>query len=488
MADILIIGAGVAGLSAGIYARLSGHNVIVCEAHSIPGGNLTGWQRGEYHIDNCIHWLTGTNPHDPLYSMWLDLGALGGGIRVHQGDMLFKYELNGETLSVYRDLYRMRDEMLSLSPEDRDEILSLIRAVELVERLNNVGGENKNEGISLGQLIKGVPALIKYYNLSCGELSERFKHPIIRKLIASIIGRDFGSLALLMIIATFSSDNGGIPEGGSYAMAQRMAKRLTDLGGRLLTNKRAIKINTVGKRASSVSFADGDTLSADYVIATIDPAILFGELTDIPMPKALLKNYKNDKLFRFSSYHCAFACDTDEPPFEGDVLFPVPIKYYSRLKTDHITLREFSHEPTYAPEGKTVLGTMTYLAEEDCLELIKLRQTDREAYNAKKRELAEITEDCIIRHYPELEGRIHLLDTWTPASYKRFTYSEMGAFMSFALPERKLPIPTTNRVKGAENLILATQWQRIPGGLPTAATFGKIAIETINKLEKKESK
>lgn len=483
MADILIIGAGVAGLSAGIYARLSGHNVVVCEAHSIPGGNLTGWQRGEYHIDNCIHWLTGTNPSNKMfYDMWCELGVLGDGIRVHQGDVLFKYELNGETLSVYRDLYRMRDEMLSLSPEDRDEILSLIRAVELVERLNNVGGENKNEGISLGQLIKGVPTLIKYYNLSCKELSERFKHPIIRRLIASIIGRDFGSLALLMIIATFSSDNGGIPEGGSYAMAQRMAKRLTDLGGRLLTNKRAVKINTVGKRASSVSFADGDTLSADYVIAAIDPAILFGELTDIPMTKALLKNYKNDKLFRFSSYHCAFACDTDEPPFEGDVLFPVPIKYYSRLKTDHITLREFTHEPTYAPEGKTVLGTMTYCDEELSEEFISLRAADSEAYKAKKEELACIIERCILLHYPSLEGKIRLIDTWTPASYKRFTHSDMGAFMSFAMPKKVLPTRISHTIPGCKNLLIATQWQQLPGGLPTAAALGKSAIKSINKM------
>ena len=487
MANILVIGAGVAGLSAGIYARLSGHDVTVCEAHSIPGGNLTGWQRGEYHIDNCIHWLTGTNPYDPLYSMWCDLGALGG-VKVHNGERLYTCELDGSSISLWRDIERMKREMLELSPEDEGEILSFIRGVELVERLNHVGGKEHNEGATFGKLIAGAPILVKYYRLSCGKLAERFESPLLRFFLSSIIGRDFGSLALLMIVATFCSDNGGIPEGGSYSMAQRMAKRLCDLGGTLLTKKRATHFNRSGERIESVKFDDGDILTADYVIVTSDPDTVFGSMTDLPMPKDLEKCYGDERLFRFSAYHCAFACDTNKLPFEGDVLFKIPIKYYSRLKTDHITLREFSHEPSYAPEGKTVLGTMTYLAEEDCLELIKLRQTDREAYNAKKRELAEITEDCIIRHYPELEGKIHLLDTWTPASYKRFTYSEMGAFMSFALPARKLPIPTTNRVKGAENLILATQWQRIPGGLPTAATFGKIAIETINKLEKKKSK
>ena len=55
MARVIITGGGVSGLSAGIYARLSGHEAVIYEAHGVPGGNLTGWDRGGYHIDNCVH-------------------------------------------------------------------------------------------------------------------------------------------------------------------------------------------------------------------------------------------------------------------------------------------------------------------------------------------------------------------------------------------------------------------------------------------------
>lgn len=72
MANIIIIGGGVAGLSAGIYAQLNGHNATIYERHFKAGGNLTGWDRGGYHIDNCIHWLTGTNPATKQYNMWQD--------------------------------------------------------------------------------------------------------------------------------------------------------------------------------------------------------------------------------------------------------------------------------------------------------------------------------------------------------------------------------------------------------------------------------
>ena len=70
LAKIIIIGAGVSGLSAGIYAQMNGHNATIYERHFKAGGNLTGWDRCGYHIDNCIHWLTGTNPATELYRTW----------------------------------------------------------------------------------------------------------------------------------------------------------------------------------------------------------------------------------------------------------------------------------------------------------------------------------------------------------------------------------------------------------------------------------
>ena len=61
-----------------------------------------------------------------------------------------------------------------------------------------------------------------------------------------------------------------------------------------------------------------------------------------------------------------------------------------------------------------------------------------------------------------------------------------GSFMSFALPSRAYPFCAGNRVKGLSNVILATQWQQAPGGLPIAADVGKRAIKTITSLDRKK--
>jgi phytoene dehydrogenase-like protein len=484
MAKILIIGAGVAGLSAGIYAQLNGHQAIVCEKHFIAGGNLTAWNRGGFHIDNCIHWLTGTNPASSTYSMWETLGALGT-IEIYQGETLFTCEHDGKRIALYRDLYRMKNEMLALSPEDEKEILAFIRAIEYFQGFCGIAGEKHNERISFPNTITAIPALSKYYNLTTGELAKKFKHPLLNLFFKGFFGYEFSSLALVMVCAHFCADNGGIPKGSSSSMAERLTERLEQLGGQLLLKKEAVRIHTENKRAYAVSFADGSKIEADYVVLATDPASSFGKLIDLPMPKALQKNYKNSRFLRFSAYHCAYSCALSELPFEGDLIFEIPEEYRETLLTDRLIIREFSHEKDFAPEGENLLQTMVFTFEKQSKDFIRLRKNDRAAYSEQKKLLSSLTQKLIEEHFPILKGKLHCIDVWTPATYHRFINSEIGSFMSFVLPSRALPLCAPNRVKGLSNVILATQWQQAPGGLPIAADVGRRAIQTIVMQERK---
>ena len=76
---LIVIGGGLAGLSAGCYARASGFDVTLLEHNVALGGECTAWQRGPYLVDGCIHWLTG-GPFDELYE---ELGILPT-VKLHQ--------------------------------------------------------------------------------------------------------------------------------------------------------------------------------------------------------------------------------------------------------------------------------------------------------------------------------------------------------------------------------------------------------------------
>lgn len=481
MLKILIIGGGVSGLSAGIYAQMNGYHAIVCEKQKIPGGNLTGWKRGEYHIDNCIHWLTGTNPHTETYKIWTDLGALGN-VDVYQADTLYTCEHKGKRLSLNKDLHKLEKDMLQISPQDYKETRALIKAVETLQAITGIAGENHDKKCGIIGKARRLPTLAKYYTWTTGDLANRFTHPLLRKFITSLMGESFSALALIVVFSTFCGENGGIPKGSSQAMAKRIAERFTALGGTLFLNKEAVKINLKDGRANSVTFADGTRLRADYVILTGDPAATFGKILPAEMPKGLEKLYKKADMPRFSSYHCAYACNEEKLPFRGDFIFELSQKDKALLKTDNLVVREFSHEKGFAPNGKNVLQTLTFCDEQTSREFIKLRE-DKQAYKEKKKEISEAIERIIAKKFPVLKGKLECIDVWTPATYQRYTNAEVGSFMSFLLPPKFLPKPIDNRVENLKNVVLATQWLQAPGGLPIAAKVGKRAIETIRKQE-----
>ena len=486
MARVLIIGGGVSGLSAGIYAQLYGHQAIVCERSESVGGNLIGWQRNEYHIDNCIHWLTGTNPHSDTYKMWEELGALGD-VEIMQGDSLYTCEYGGKRLSLKKDLNELKQDMLLISPQDKNEILSFIKAIEALQYICNIGGKDHSEGFGAWGYISSFPLLLKYHRMSTKELAGCFKSEMIRQFILCFLGDDFASSALLFVFAHFTALNGGIPRGSSYEMAQRMKNRLVSLGGEILTKKEAIKINCENGIAHSVLFKDGTVAEADYIVLTPDPKMIFEKIIDLKMPRQLKQAYDNRRLFRFSSYHCAFSCNCNDIDFTGDFIFEIPENAQRKLHTKYLILREFSHESSFAPKGKCVLQSLTFCNEHIAKEFIELRKNTN-AYRAKKQELASLIKELIIARFPKLESSLTLIDMWTPATYHRYVNSEIGSFMSFAMVPKQSLSRMSNKIKGLKNVFLATQWQQAPGGLPIAAQGGKLAIEAIVKAEARQEK
>ena len=60
--SVVVIGAGIAGLSAAVYLQRSGFDVTIYEQHEIPGGLSTSWSRKGYLFEGGMHWLTGFEP------------------------------------------------------------------------------------------------------------------------------------------------------------------------------------------------------------------------------------------------------------------------------------------------------------------------------------------------------------------------------------------------------------------------------------------
>ncbi len=125
--SIIIIGGGIAGLSAGCYGRMNGYSTTIFEMHKKPGGLCTSWKRQGYLINGCIHWIVGTAPGTELRAMWDELGAFAGK-EILDRDVYLQVEGDkGRTFTFYTDIDRLARHMREFAPEDLPNINLFIK-------------------------------------------------------------------------------------------------------------------------------------------------------------------------------------------------------------------------------------------------------------------------------------------------------------------------------------------------------------------------
>lgn len=480
MKKMVIVGGGVAGLSAGIYGCLSGYDCTVLEKNSRPGGNLTGWDRGGFHIDNCIHWLTGTLPGTELYGMWETLGALGPEVKLCSTPRLYGCELGGSSVSMYPELQRTREEMLALAPYDRRSIDRFIDGVELCARVMGPGGLRGTRDAA------GGLKLMRYLRTDGFSLAAGFRHPLLRRVMTDYIPGDYVAAGLMMAYGAYVSGNGGIPEGGSAAMADRMAERFKKLGGHLVTGAEVCGIRVENTAASGALLRDGELVPGDWVVCAADPEVTFGRLLGRRFTPARLRSCGRspEQYPLFSSFHAAFSVEGGAEEVGNTAVFDIRPLRVGRECVGRMALREYSHQPSFSPRGRSVLQTMVFQREADCRRWQALRVGDGEAYSEEKLRLGTELLNRVTDRFPALTGRIGLLDTWTPATYSRYFGSNCGAYMGWAMVPGGRRRQVASRLKGLDNVLLATQWQSLPGGLPTAAASGRLAVRTALSLDR----
>ena len=68
--SIVIVGVGMAGLSAGCYARMNGYKATILETNSIPGGLSTAWPREGYYLRARSFGRRPTRGAGPAFLSW----------------------------------------------------------------------------------------------------------------------------------------------------------------------------------------------------------------------------------------------------------------------------------------------------------------------------------------------------------------------------------------------------------------------------------
>jgi phytoene dehydrogenase-like protein len=491
--SIAIIGAGIAGLSAGCYARMNGYETKIFEMHDIPGGVCTAWKRNGYTIDSCIHWLVGSAPGVGYHKLWKEVGAVQGFEMLNLDEYMRFEGSGGNALILYSDVDRLEKHLLKLAPEDARTIRALTKAIRKlrqfdfpVEKAPELYGLGDKLGMMLGMLPYAM-TFMRWRNVSVTDFAKRLRNPFLRKTFADIASEaeDFPMMALIITLGWVSKKVAGYPLGGSLPFARAIEKRFLNLGGAIEYGARVAEILTEkedrGDRAIGIRLADGTEHRADVVISAADGrTAIFDMLGGRYVDETIKGYYETMKPFPPLLYIGLGIADplADISANISGTTFALspPIEIDGKLR-ERLTFKTYNFDPALAPPGKSVIVLMLNSDYDRWVELSK----DPQAYAAEKESACEAVLDALEQRIPGIRDKVEMRDVATPVTWERYTGNWRGSYEGWLPSGNNLMMQMKRTLPGLDRFHMIGHWTTPGGGLPPAVSGGRHVVQVICK-------
>ncbi|NGO83823.1 NAD(P)/FAD-dependent oxidoreductase [Streptomyces sp. 196(2019)] len=495
----IVVGAGVAGLSTGCYARMSGARTRIFEKHVLPGGCCTAWSRDGYLFDYCIEWLIGTAPGNDAHRVWRELGALDGKT-VTNFELFNKVEdENGRSVTFYNDPDRLEAHLLALSPADAPLIRSFTRDlrrfidIELYPFLTAPALRTVRERAATLRTV--LPAFRLFWRTAATPMhvfADRFQDPLLRRAFRNIFFQDpegFPLLPYLFNMAAAHHLNAGFPQGGSLGLSRSIENRYLSLGGEVTYRARTEKILVENDRAIGIELRNGRRYFAEHIVSACDGRTTVHHLLDGRYTSPRIDKLYHDLIERpgtlFPAVVSAFVgLRGDFDPGEAHSTTHLLTDEDGRrlpgaLQNSLVVQARSRYSDGFAPPGRSVLHC-TYFS--DYAYWKELRTRSRREYRGRKHEVADFVRTFLEHRHPGINDRIDLVDIASPATTHRYTGNHNGSILAWKAfsdaddVAARLVGKDRMRLPGLSGFSMAGQWVGM-GGLIRAASTGRFAVQ-----------
>jgi phytoene dehydrogenase-like protein len=482
--SMVIVGAGIAGLSTGCYARMNGYKTTIFEMHNLPGGLCAAWKRKGYTFDISMHMLVGSKS-GPFHQMWQELGVIQDRQFVYHNE-LGRIESKGKSLSVCTDPHRLEEQMLSLSPADRKltkEFLRLFCGRGLMGAMSLKPVELAGPFDSLKMMAAILPHLgtfRRYGRLTIQEFAQRFQDPFLRNAIRFVIDSPgwpmlrYPMTGLAGFLNSAVSES-GVPIGGSQRVVLQMAEYYRQLGGEIRLKCKVKDVIIENGRAVGVRLEDGTEQRADIVVWAGDGRTVIFDI--------LGGRYLNDEIRRMYRewtpvsplVHVAIGIARDmskEPPrLTYELERPINIAGEERR---WLSVLHHSFDPTMAPPGKSAVEVWYPTRYEYWEGLYQ----DRDRYQDEKKRIADITLAELDKRWPGFSSQVEVVDVPTPMTYVRYTGNWKGSPDGWYITtDNMMKRSLLRSLPGLSGFAMVGQWTAPFTGTVMAALSGRQFVQ-----------
>jgi phytoene dehydrogenase-like protein len=508
--DVVVIGAGIGGLTAAAFLAKAGLHVCVLEMAARPGGYLAGFERNGFKFETAIHWLNqcGTGGFvDRIFNI-----IAPGSPATTENSRIRRLKSDSFDYLLTNNPDEMRDTIISRHCSEKRDVLRFFNAgktaARAFSRMTRICRSPETmpmaERAALFTKVNLAALPLIRYSLFSAEkgLSTFFNSSGIKELFCT----EENLLSCLLPVGwAYENDYQLPPSGGSQAFPAWLCAVLARWNTTVAYHSRVTKIIVDKGRATGVSVVRNGMqkdIAAPYVIAACDVDSLYTRmLPSGTVSDKILEKQRNAELFDSCT---TLSLGLDCPPSELGLNEEQVL-----LRRDGITRKEHGctasdkteisviassfRDPTLAPQGK---GTITVCASSS-IDFGNYWGCERDenggflrgkAYQSFKKKYAdELLRRVNEKLIPGLLSHIEVLDIATPITYLRYTGNRNGAIMGFRPSFKNIRNRIAHYSTPVKNLFIGGQWAEFGGGVPVAVRAGMNSALLVLKKESPES-
>lgn len=484
--SVIVIGAGIGGLTAAIHLAKRGLHVTVVEKNSRPGGRCDRFSREGHHFD--------TGP--TLFVMPLlyetEFRALGTSMReqltLQRVDPTYQLVFDdGSQLSLTSDMKSMQEQLESIQSGSFPGLLRYLQEGDrhyklVLDKLVNHDFRNASDFFSipnLALLFRLKPLINHYRNMSAYFDDPRLKSAITFQDIYMGLSPFEAPATFSMMPYTELAHGVWYPKGGMYRVVETLTDLACEAGVEFLFNSAVQQINTNATHARGVLLAEGVRLDADVVLANADlPYVYQDMLPQDRMVKTLSRKQFScstisffwgvDKTYESLGPHTLFLADDYRENFERidrDLgLYDNPSLYvHAPARLDH----------SMAPRGQDTLTAIVpvgHMSKNGDQHWGELRDEARQHVFRRLQTLG-IT---------DLEAHIKFEETYTPLSWRKRYNLMKGSTHGLAHRLTQMAyFRPSNQHPRYRNLYFVGASTHPGTGMPTVMVSGRLVSERI---------
>ena len=518
--DAIIVGSGIAGLTAAAYLSKAGRSVLLCEKNETTGGLVNNFERDGFVYEGGIRALEDSGVlFTMLQQLGIDIDFLPNRVSIGLEDRVISIT-SDDSVNDYRDL------LLHFYPDQRSEIEAITEQVKLIMKYMDVQYGIKNP-IFLDfkkdreyMLKKVVPWMFKYavtapkiwkMNLPVVEFLKQYTHDLS---LIDIISQHFFTetpaffaMSYLKLYLDYH-----YPRGGTGQIVKKLVSFIEAHSGNIKTGTTIVSVDP---EKHLVRDSDGKTYQFGRLIWAADALALYKAIDvdavaeaatrqAVTVRRELLSDKSgNDSVFtiwagvKLNPQYFSEKCTEHffyTPSRTGQsIAGPLPLGS-DRKATEH-WLEAFLKYTTYeisipalrdaemAPAGKTGL-IISFLFDYKLTKQIEEQGWYEDFKSTCEKRVIEILDGTV---YPGINKSIVHLFSSSPLTMARLNGSHEGAITGWSFTNQ--PIPAESRLPKILNAVKtplpgvyqAGQWTYSPSGLPIAFLTGKIAADQVIK-------